>query len=339
MAAHAELSKVVLNPAAPQYLVYGLRISCDRPIRGLTPVDNRKPDIHFHFLPGEGLNSQEKRNNDEPIWYESYIRDENDLPLLKIRKRESANSFRIDYSNGLAFEVDSTQSIVNVSGAGQISSTELSSFLLGPVLGILLRMKGLTCLHASAVAFADRSLVFAGIEGSGKSTAAAIFAKNGHAVLTDDIAVLDQLDGVFSVRSGCPILNLLSDSADWLRGSRLSGVSELEIETEKQRIALDEKGFRFQKDGLPLGAVFILDAAADSSRQIECLSPQQALICLAAETYANRMLDTQMRAAEFLTLGALVRLVPVLRIGTRARGFEAFYELVRRSASNLRVTN
>ena len=334
MAAHANFSRTVLDSIAPQYGVYGLRISCDRPIPGLEPLENQEADVHFHFVSGRPRSPQ-KTNADEAIWYESYLRDEHDQPLLKIRKSQSDKGYRIEYSHGLAFEVDSALSAIAVSGAEHISNTELSSFLLGPVLGILLRMKGLTCLHASAVAFADRSLVFAGEEGSGKSTAAAIFARNGHAVLADDIAVLEQVGGIFSVRSGCPVLNLLSDSADWLRGSERIGTHE--PETEKQRIVLDGKKLRFQRAGLPLGTVFVLDAATDQSRPIERLSPREALVCLSAETYANRMLDTQMRAAEFLVLGALVESIPVIRISTRAKhcGFEAFYETVCRSASRL----
>ena len=335
MAAHAKLSRTVLDPAAPQYVVYGLRISCDRPIPGLTPLENQKADIHFHFISDPPVYPREDKRHSEALWYESYLRDENDQPLLKIWKRKLDEGYCIEYSHGLAFEVDSTLSTVNVSGAERISGTEFSSFLLGPVLGILLRMKGLTCLHASAAAFAGRSLVFAGAEGSGKSTAAAIFGKNGHAVLADDIAVVEQVDGVFSVRSGCPILNLLSDSVNWMRGSEKTGTPE--AEAEKQRIVLDGKGLRFQKEDLPLGAVFILDAATDSSQPIERLSPREALVCLSAETYANRMLDSQMRAAEFVALGAVVKSIPVLRISTRAKdcGFEAFYGTVWRSASNL----
>lgn len=335
MAAHANFSRAVLDPAAPQYVVYGLRISCDRPIPGLTPLENQKADIHFHFVSDQPVHPRANKRHSEALWYESYLRDEHDQPLLKIWKKKLDEGYCIEYSHGLAFEVDSTFSTVNVSGAERITSTEFSSFLLGPVLGILLRMKGLTCLHASAVAFAHRSLVFAGAEGSGKSTAAAIFGKKGHAVLADDIAVVEQLGGVFSVRSGCPILNLLSDSADWVRGSGKTGTPE--AETEKQRIVLDGKGIRFQREGLPLGAVFILDAATDPPRPIERLSAQEALVCLIAETYANRMLDTQMRAAEFVALGALVKSIPVFRISTRAKdcGFEAFYETICSSASNL----
>lgn len=335
VAAHAKFSRTVLEPAALQYVVYGLRISCDRPIPGLTPLENQEPDIQFHFVSERPLNPQENETDGEAIWYESYLRDEHDQPLLKIRKNKLNQGYRIEYSHGLAFEVDSTVSTINVSGAERISNTELSSFLLGPVLGILLRMKGLTCLHASAAVFAGRSLVFAGAEGSGKSTAAAIFARRGHAVLADDIAVLERVGGIFSVRSGCPVLNLLSDSADWLRGSERTGRTE--AETEKQRIVLDGKTLRFQREGLPLGAVFILDAATDPAQPFERLSSREALVCLSAETYANRMLDTQMRAAEFQELGALVESVPVLRINTRALecGFEAFYDTVCRSTSNL----
>lgn len=331
MAAPVKFSEFSVTPAAQRYLAYGLRISCDRAIPGPIAIRSQGEDLNIHFdRPGRNL---ETRKHNQALWYESYIKDANGEPLLKIWKEKNGGSFSIEYSHGLAFHIDPTLSSVNVTGAQWINSTDFASFLLGPVLGILLRLKGLTCLHASAVAFNGKALLFAGAEGSGKSTAAAIFAKNGHGVLADDIVVLDRMDRTFSARPGYPALNLLSDSVRWLRGS---DDALPEIETEKQRVMLDENALQFQREALPLGAIFILDAAEPAELN-ERLAPQKSLIALASATYANRMLDKEMRTAEFLTLGELANLVPVFRTSAHQRkaGFEAFYQTVCRAANAL----
>ena len=59
------------------------------------------------------------------------------------------------------------------------SVEEAATYLLGPVLGLLLRFRGVTCLHASAVAIGDSVIAFVGAEGAGKSTTAAAFARPG----------------------------------------------------------------------------------------------------------------------------------------------------------------
>lgn len=196
-----------------------------------------------------------------------------------------------------------------------MSDADVSSFLLGPVLGILLRLKGLTCLHASAVALRGRVIIFTGAEGAGKSTTAAVFARHGHAALTDDIAALELVNRTLTVRPGYPALNLFSDSVQLLLGSP-NTLPEPDPAVEKQQMLLEGGGTCFQSEPLPLGVVFILDDdPADSTQtRVEALTPRNALLALASHTYANKMLDTEMRAAEFRTLGTLVSSVPVLRL-------------------------
>jgi hypothetical protein len=311
------------------YSAYGLGILCDRPISGLianeTPLP-AFPDLHIRFDDAVTSESPEE----ETLWYTTYITDANGEPALKIWKKKSGD-FSIRYSHGPSFHVDSDLSTISVCGSGAITNADVGSLLLGPVLGILFRLKGFTCLHASAVELCGKAVVFAGMEGSGKSTTAAIFAQRGHAVLADDIAVLDESCGRFAVRPGYPRLNLLPDSVELLYGSS-QALPTPDPALEKQQMILGAGELRFQSEALLLGAVVSLESvsAGSAPTSLKILAPQEALIALASNTYANRMLDPQMRAAEFLTLGAVVKSIPVLRLIARQRAtdLESLYRAI-----------
>ena len=66
----------------------------------------------------------------------------------------------------------------------------------------------------------DRAAVLAGPPGAGKSTLAAAFARFGYAVLSDDVAVLEQLEGALHVQPAYPQLRLWPDSVALLFGLR-----------------------------------------------------------------------------------------------------------------------
>lgn len=320
------------------YSAYGLGILCDRPIPGLianaTPSP-AFPDLHIRFVDAATSQGPEE----ETLWYTTYITDANGEPALKIWKKKSGD-FSIRYSHGPSFHVDSDLSTISVCGSGAITDADVGSLLVGPVLGILFRLKGFTCLHASAVELCGKAVVFAGMEGSGKSTTAAIFAQRGHAVLADDIAVLDQCCGGFIVRPGYPRLNLLPDSVKLLYGSS-EALPAPDPAVEKQQMILGGGELRFQSEGLPLGAVVSLDggSAGSAPASLKILAPQEALIELASNTYANRMLDPQMRAAEFLTLGMVVKSIPVLRLIARERApdIESLYSAICTAVSDAMI--
>src|SRR6267378_3816435 len=79
--------------------------------------------------------------------------------------------------------------------------------------------------------------------------------------------------------------------------------------------ALREGGTRFASRALPLCAIYVLgDRRSDSAPCVEAVRAQAALLSLVAETYANKILDREMRAREFEVLSRLVSAVPVRRV-------------------------
>lgn len=90
-------------------------------------------------------------------------------------------------------------------------ANDVAAFLTGPILGGLLRLRGMLSLHASVVQLGERAVLLVGERGSGKSTIAAALAERGHAILSDDVAAVTRRDGHWIVHAGYPRLRLRPD--------------------------------------------------------------------------------------------------------------------------------
>ncbi|MGA8144869.1 MAG: hypothetical protein WB987_13355 [Candidatus Acidiferrales bacterium] len=196
------------------------------------------------------------------------------------------------------------------------SVEDAATYLLGPVLGLLLRLRGVTCIHASAVAFEDSSVAFVGAEGSGKSTTAAAFAQSGCAVLSDDVVALIEYDDGFKVAPAYPHVCLWPDSVRMLYGSP-DALPPFSPNWEKRRLGLGNGELRFGEGALPLRAIYLLDdRRSEPGPFIEAIPARTAFLSLVANSYATNMLDSEMRVQEFKTFSRLVLGVPIRRLFT-----------------------
>jgi hypothetical protein len=95
------------------------------------------------------------------------------------------------------------------------SERNVRLFLLGSALGILSHRRGLLPLHANAVIADGGAYAFGGHSGAGKSTLAAHFAREGYAVLCDDVCAIGFAeDGTPIAWPGLPRLKLWSDAVE-----------------------------------------------------------------------------------------------------------------------------
>lgn len=309
-----------MKPAQFSYTAYGLQLFSNRPLPLLIPDGGKPanlPAFEIEFLDGVGTGRSDPAG--EALLYTTDILNENGDPALKIWKGNGTGEYFIRYFNGLTFCIDSAVSRLQVCSAQQTNQADTCSFLLGPVMGIVLRMKGIVCLHASAVEIQGKAVAFTGPMGAGKSTAAAIFAQRGHPVLADDIVALERSEAPFAVRPAYPYLNLLPDSLALVFGAG-AGAKSADPEGEKVQVVLDGKSLRFHDRPLPMGAIYILEEGNEQSLPaITSIRPQEAIIALASQTYANKMLDRPMRAHEFQVLGELTKAVPVRRLVVPSR--------------------
>jgi len=266
---------------------------------------------------------------EEELAYVSSYTDEGGAPVLRIWNAADKSFLRLTYSDGTQFWLDHSRQNVFAAWPGHLTLENALSYLLGPVFGLLLRLRGVTCLHASAVAFDNCSVVFVGPEGAGKSTTAAAFAKRGYAVLSDDIVALsitsshpsseqESADAGatpevanFHVLPAYPHLCLWPDSVKFLYGSEKQ-FPRLAPDWDKRKLVLGTIDTRFAARALPLAAIYLFAARAmEDAPRVAPAPLKMSLLSLLANTYANNLLDAAMRAEEFSVLDRLVSSVPV----------------------------
>lgn len=289
--------------------VYGLGLSVNVPLaglRGLAPA--RKVDVALHLGP---LPRELDRcgDGDAPFYVSDEV-DDSGTPV-RIVRRIAGGFYRIDYSDGTAIAVDPEGTRIWARGATD-DVEETAIYLLGPVLGFVLRLRGVNCLHASAVAIGDSACAFVGASGSGKSSLAAAFARAGYPVLSDDVTPVTPREGEYIVHPAYPRLRLWPDSVAGLFGDAES-MPRIVPTWEKRFVDLSCAPFAFQREPLPLASVYLLDASMGAPA-IEPVATRDALVRIVAETYATYLLDRERRASEFGFLASMVDRVPVRRL-------------------------
>jgi hypothetical protein len=298
------------------YQFYGLNLSINRLLPGLVTVNSSALiDVAIHLV---GEQQSQPPLLDQAFWNVPLEWYEQTGFHLWTTHRDDGTYWRIRSFDG----VDCLEFILNPDGSqvwGFWSKdalfTDAVSLLLGCVLGHLLRLRGVTCLHASVVAVDGSAIAILGQSGAGKSTTAAALASRGFSVLADDIAALIPDKKSFWVQSAYPRLRLWPNSVNAIHGS-IEDLSLVSTNLDKRFIDLqikDREQWQFQSQALPLIAVYIL-GERDSNLTapiINSLSLPEAMKYLMFNSYGRAFLTSQQCRQEFQELGQLAKTVPV----------------------------
>ena len=303
------------------YSAYGLHLAANHPLPGLTILpkpEDKAVDVWIR-LKERPLPFGAPRRNASELIYTSPHKDLQGKPVLTVGMLVGGGFFDFMYSDGARFAIDLEGREVWADWPDDYTLEDAATYLLGPILGFVLRVRGVTPLHASAVAVAQQAVALVGSPGAGKSTTAAAFACLGYPVLSDDLVALTDGAHGFLVQPGYPRVNLWPDSVRFLFGSD-DALPRVTPNWEKRFLPLDQDGYHFQARPLPLAAIYILgDRTANwKGPTFEELEGWAALETLVAHTYVNYLLDRNMRHWEFELLGRLVREVPIRRVGLAA---------------------
>jgi len=293
-----------------RYLLYGLEVETDAAFPGLRGHEGGgAPDVRVTM----GVHPAEANRAGD--WTRRYVADRansDDEPTVTVDAGEDGNWVRLRYADGTEFTVDAAGTRVGCSWRAPMTLEDAATYLLGPVLGMVLRLRGLTCLHASAVSLGGRALLLCGQAGAGKSTTAAAFAARGRPVLADDVAALELGAAGFTVRSAYAQLRLWPDAVRGLYG----GAAELPRLTPNwEKRFLNLAGAEAYAPGpLPLAAVYLLEVReAERAPRLEPVSAGEAVLALIANTYVGWVPDRAAQGRDLALYGRLVREVPVLR--------------------------
>jgi hypothetical protein len=273
----------------------------------------------------------------ESILYTSEHRDTAGDPSLQIWKVNDGQFLRLEYFDGTQFWFDRHGTELWATWPENLGLEDAATYLLGPVLGLLLRVRGATCLHGSAVSVGDSAIAFVGPEGAGKSTTAAALAQQGFPIVSDDVVALAEVSGDFQVHPAYPYLCLWPEAVEALFGSadalpRFSGAYE------KRCLSLEKRNLKFESRQLPLRAIYVFgERRAERAPAITAMPAQSGFLALVANTFATNALDATLRANEFETLGRLIPRIPVRQVVAHSdpRQLPALCQLIREDVDSL----
>lgn len=132
------------------------------------------------------------------------------------------------------------------------------AFLLGAVMGALLYQRGYFLLHGSAVDTDHGAVLFCGRSGTGKSTLAAVFEREGYPILTDDLSAIKHDDqGDLVLYPGYPQLKLWQETLDLMNLSKDDVDGIRQINKARLKFAVP-KPDRYRDEPRPVSHIFIL---------------------------------------------------------------------------------
>jgi|ERR1041385_393442 hypothetical protein len=295
--------------------IYGLGIVTNSIIPGVPASTIASEDLRISFgsLPAwlQELNAAQSE-----ACYVADYKSECGEPALRVFRLLDGEYYRFDYADETRFLIDRAGSEIWAEWSAPLTLEDTATYLLGPVLGFVMLLRGIVCLHASAIAIEDKAIALLGPAGSGKSTTAAAFAERGCKVLAEDVVTLDDRGDRFLVRPGYPCIRLWPPAVKALYGSE-THLPPLTPNWDKCYLDLSE---RFHSTPLPLAAIYQLGERHHDARApfITALDRSEGLMALVANTYATKLMDRQMRAREFDLLTRVVGNIPLRRITPHA---------------------
>jgi len=296
-----------------RYRAYGLELQTESGIPGLEPAcspDSAATPIELTVGHCPEWARQALEMSAVPLYAGQTKTD--DIPTFQVEQVGNGEFFRLFYSNGTQVLADAKTQRIWGTCPPPLTLEDLCTYLLGPVMGFVLRRRGILALHASCFCLDGRAFALCGSAGCGKSTAAAAMAVRGASILCEDIAAVRERDGTFYVAPGYPRVNLWPDSAAYLFGDA-HNLPQITPSWEKLFLGLDGKNTKFEKQERALEGIYIMESRthAGNAPRIREASPQEAVVRLIQNTYMNYLLSTEQRADEFDTLMKLAAAVRV----------------------------
>ncbi|MFN8001444.1 MAG: hypothetical protein U0X75_10560 [Acidobacteriota bacterium] len=169
--------------------------------------------------------------------------------------KKPATGRLLRYANGANCMLDAQGTEIWIRYAAPLTMADVLAYLFCPVMSFVLYLRGVVCLHASAIAVEGQAFALIGQSGAGKSTTAAMFAQMGFSILSDDLLALCERDGAFCAQPSYPQIHLRTESVPLLYGTE-TNLPQLAPTWDKRRLDLQQPQQQsFQNQALPLSAI------------------------------------------------------------------------------------
>lgn len=277
------------------YRAYGIIIRSQLALPEFPAITNCQADASVVFGDGSG-------------WIDAV---RNELSFWSVQRHEA----RFWFKGVAGFLVRGGVEIV-VSPEPGIEPSLLRMYVEGMMMACLLQQRGYYVLHASVVEIGRHGIAFLGHVGAGKSSLAAALHARGHAVVTDDNAVIELSCHEPLVIPAFPSVKVYPAIAASLGYEEHS----LKVMHSSQMKRATSVSRAFPKNPVPLRRLYVLERGAAGT--IMPLTPGEATVELIRNSVPTRW--RQPGDGTHLTQCAqLSRLIPAARIRT----FDALEEI------------
>jgi hypothetical protein len=287
------------------YTAYGLTIAADLPLPNLRPLAEAPTSVDVSIL-SRAAPPAVSAWQPHPRFVSRRPQDQNGSAWLTIWTDERGGCTRLRYGDGVEFIIAPDARTLWMHIPPHFSTAYAETYLLNQGFGFIMRLRGQTCLHASAVCIDGEAVLFSAPSGYGKSTLAAYFAlRHQHPVITDDIAPLFVQGDAVWVKPGYPRLRLTPESAEAFFG-RDHALQLTAEDWDKFYLPLHDapEAGHFSTQPLRVRAVYLLRTWGDQPT-IAPLAPAGALRLLMDNTYLNYLMDKTVYAADFAVISHL----------------------------------
>lgn len=301
----------------PFYRIYGLHIRSNRELPTLTPHQPvAQPDVELRLdeLPDWDADLIARVLRRGELQDDPKTPPDPESPYVWRAQVQGENFERWMLPSGMLFIISEKGDKIWARWPAEITLELVTAYLLGPILGYVVYLRGMVCLHASSVLVGGRAIGLMGVAGAGKSTTSAAMAGMGYPLISEDHLALAYEGRRWMAQPGYPIVRLWPDSAEMLAGGP-ADLPELAPGFRKRYLNLAGTPM-LANQAAALGGLYVLlpRVSAPDAPRIQPLDAQQRLMAVIRNSYTTVVLNKTQKGSEFQTLAQLAAAVPVFSV-------------------------
>lgn len=287
------------------YKVYGLRLCCTHQLSHLL---SQSSDLSSAFDVTADLSNQLPTQLSSIADWQAIA--PSTQPHTEATLWHSEHWYRLRYSrdahSALTFYLSKDGSHVYSQKPDTIPFSDIESFLIGPILGYVRCLQGLTNLHASVLSYQKKAFALLGGKGAGKSTTASALLTLGAQLVADDLATLDNDQN--QVYPGYPATRL---TAQALHSYSIQHNTCLPVTSVANKYYVNlphsQTSWQFDQHQRPLSCLYVLEARQKTlnSTKIQRLSGGASLIAVSPHRYPVHQLDKAHTQQSFVRIAQL----------------------------------
>ena len=180
--------------------------------------------------------------------------------------------------------------------------TNFIQTLLNFPFACLFAQKGFLPIHASAVRYNGKTILFPGLSKAGKSSLAASIIKKGGKIITEDVAIFEKINDKVLIHPSYPLIKLSKKVNNSLKFSGSKPLSLEKKDTERYLFVLKEH--QFYKKVSEVDIIIFPEWSCEDKELFKQISNEQSLIKIISTNFTLPNLDVL--KDNYLKMNALI---------------------------------